>query len=67
MIGVDTNVLVRYLVQDDARQAAIASRVAVSHSRAAAKPRSENPAPPGWPSYTKTVSTGPKISSHIVR
>ena len=26
MIGVDTNVLVRYLVQDDARQAAIASR-----------------------------------------
>ena len=31
-------------------QAAIASRVAVSHARAAWKPRSANPAPPGWPS-----------------
>ena len=37
-------------------QAPMASRVAVSHSRAARKPRSANPAPPGCPSYTKTVS-----------
>src|SRR4029079_9464403 len=36
--------------------AAMVSRVAVSQSRAAAKPRSAKPAPPGWPSYTKTVS-----------
>ena len=27
MIGLDTNVVVRYLTQDDARQAAVASRL----------------------------------------
>ena len=30
--------------------AAIASRVAVSHSRTRRYPRSAKPAPPGWPS-----------------
>jgi len=38
------------------RQEAIVSRVAVSHALAWWNPCSANPAPPGWPSYTKTVS-----------
>jgi secretion/DNA translocation related TadE-like protein len=37
-------------------QAATRSRVAASHSRAAAKPRAAKPAPPGWASCTTTVS-----------
>lgn len=35
----------------------MASRVAESHSRAVRKARSAKPAPPGWPSYTKTVGS----------
>ena len=38
------------------RTTAIASRVALSQAAAAWKPRSAKPAPPGWPSWTKTVS-----------
>src|SRR5579864_3882875 len=37
-------------------QAEMACLVAPSQSRAAWKPRSANPAPPSYPSYTKTVS-----------
>jgi predicted nucleic-acid-binding protein len=37
MIGIDTNVLVRYLVQDDASQAAIANRL-VEHTLGPEKP-----------------------------
>lgn len=36
-------------------QEAMASRVAASQARAVWKARSAKPAPPGWPSYTKTV------------
>lgn len=37
MIGLDTNVLVRYLAQDDARQAALASRL-IDRQLSAARP-----------------------------
>lgn len=33
MIGLDTNVLVRYIVRDDPRQAAMATRIVESHCR----------------------------------
>lgn len=38
MIGLDTNVLVRYIVQDDARQAALATRLIEQTLGAAANP-----------------------------
>jgi predicted nucleic-acid-binding protein len=37
MIGLDTNVLVRYLAQDDAQQAAVATRL-IEHELSAAQP-----------------------------
>ena len=36
MIGLDTNVIVRYLAQDDARQAAVAATPTITHARIAA-------------------------------
>ncbi len=47
MIGLDTNVVVRYLTQDDAKQAAVATRLVESLS----------PAEPGFVSHVVLVET----------